>query len=111
MITVVETWRLRPEYTDRALSLMQEMDELVGPPAHRDPAWSGHAHFYQSQDRPGEVLMVYPWRSQQEHAKLADAEESLLADFQATYCAEPRRIEYFTELPVDVDHDETAVHH
>lgn len=31
MVIVVETWRLKEEYAGRALELMQEMDDIVGP--------------------------------------------------------------------------------
>ncbi|MEV6595621.1 hypothetical protein AB0M36_02030 [Actinoplanes sp. NPDC051346] len=111
MVTVCETWHLKAEYADRALELMQEMDELVGPPAHEDPAWSGHASFFQSQADPSTVLMMYTWRSVPEHQSLAASEQSLLADFYAQYCTAPRDIAYYTELPVDVDHDDEHDHH
>lgn len=109
MITVVERWFLTAEAADRALEVMQEMDELVGPPAHRDPGWCGHARFLQSQQRPGEVLMVYPWRSRAMHEELRRAEEPGLRTLYARSCTRPREIEYYDELPVDVEHDDGAV--
>jgi hypothetical protein len=105
MIIVMETWSLRPEFADQALELMQKMDDLVGPNAHADAGWSGHARFYRDHDDPARVLMSDPWRSVDEHRALSDSEETLLADFQDAYCASPRKVKYFDELPVDVDHE------
>ncbi|MGW2051689.1 hypothetical protein ACWCPF_42140 [Streptomyces sp. NPDC001858] len=103
MVTVLETWRLTDEFAGQAFELMQEMDELVGPPAHVDPGWCEHGRFFQRQSNPGEIWMMYTWRSRAEHEKFILNEELLLADFYAKYCAGPREITYFTELPVDVD--------
>lgn len=109
MITVFEVWHLKPQYRGSTLQVMQEMDELVGPPAHRDPAWSGHARFYQSRDRPDLVLMVYAWRSIEDHKRLAAAEDPMLRSFVERYCSAPREISYHDELPVDVDHDDLSL--
>lgn len=103
MVTVLETWRLRDEFSGQALELMQDMDELVGPPAHVDPGWCEHGRFFQRQSTPGEIWMMYAWRSRSEHEEFIRNEELLLTDFYAKYCVGPREITYFTELPVDVD--------
>lgn len=108
MITVIERWHLRPEVADRGLEVMQEMDDLVGPPAHADPAWSGHAQFFRSHDASNEFLMIYPWRSIEDHLQLRESEEPLLADFYGKYCAANREISYYDELAVEVDHDDHA---
>ncbi|WP_328847606.1 hypothetical protein [Streptomyces sp. NBC_00258] len=109
MVTVIETWRLKPEFADRALELMQEMDDLVGPPAHVNPGWCEHGRFFQLQDNHSEIWMKYTWRSRSEHEVFIEREELILGDFYAKYCAGPRGIIYLTELPVDVeatsDHD------
>jgi hypothetical protein len=105
MVTVFETWRLKPGLEASALALMQEMDCMLGPPAHRHPGWCGHAEFYQSAATPTEVLMVYPWRSRELHEDLAKREEPELQKFYADYCTAPREIRYYDELAVDVDHD------
>ena len=104
MIKVSETWRLKPEFAQLAIEIMQEMDDLVGPNAHGDPGWSGHAKFLQSAADPAKVLVVYRWRSREEHERLAASERPLLAAFQDKYCAAPREIQYYTEIPVDADH-------
>jgi len=110
VVSVCETWYLKKEYTDQALEIMQEMDELVGPPAHEDPAWAGHATFFQSHADPTTVLMFYTWRSVEEHQRLAESERALLADFYAKYCTQERTIAYYTELPVEVEHDDDHGH-
>lgn len=103
MVTVIETWRLKKEFAARALELMQEMDDLVGPPAHVDPGWCEHGRFFQLQDNPAEVWMMYTWRSRREHEEFMKGEELLLGEFYVKYCTGPRGITYFTELPVDVE--------
>ncbi|MFI9643411.1 hypothetical protein ACIG87_25735 [Micromonospora sp. NPDC051925] len=108
-VTVIETWKLKAEYADRALELMQAMDDIVGPPAHVDPGWCEHGRFYQLQERPQEIWMMYTWRSRAEHEVFIAAEELLLGEFYAKYCQEPRGIVYFTELPVDVEVGHDAV--
>jgi len=105
LITVMETWFFKSELADRALELMQEEDELVGPNAHDHPGWSGHADFYQRADDPSQVVIVYPWLNRESHADLTAKEEPLLSEFVAKYCRRPRVFEFFTELPVEVEHD------
>lgn len=105
MITVIETWYLKDDFTDQALQIMQEMDDLVGPNAHEDPGWHGHAQFFQRADDVSQVFIVYPWRSREMHERLSRAEEPLLAAFTDKYCQRPRTFEYVTELPVEVEHD------
>jgi hypothetical protein len=58
-VTVIEIWRLRAEFVGRALELMQEMDDIVGPTAHHDPGWRDHGRFYQLHERPSEIWMMY----------------------------------------------------
>lgn len=106
MITVVEIWHFKPEFQDKVLELMQSMDNVVGPPAHKHPGWCGHAKFYQNIVGLSDVMMLYPWRSQELHQDLANQEEPLLQDFHDKYCAAPREIYYYTELPVEVEHNE-----
>ncbi len=110
MVTVIETWFLKEEFTEKVIPVMQELDDIVGPNAHDDPGWAGHAGFYQYDDQPTQVIMMYPWRSREEHLKVCDFEDPMLADFTAKYCVQPRRIEYLTELPVEVDHDHDHGH-
>jgi hypothetical protein len=110
MVTVKETWYLRGEVADRALELMQEMDDLTGPNAHADPGWAGHARFFLRGTDPSQVIMIYPWRSVADHTRLREAEKSLLADFHTKYCNRERDIEYMEELPVDVDGDHDHEH-
>jgi hypothetical protein len=102
-VTVIETWRLRPECAGRALELMQEMDDIVGPDAHVDPGWCEHGRFYQLQEKRSEIWMMYSWRSRAEHEVFIANEERLLGEFYEKYCDGPRDITYFTELPVDVE--------
>ena len=108
-VTVVETWRLKDEFADRALELMQEMDDLVGPPAHVDPGWCEHGRFFQRQEKPTEIWMMYRWRDRKAHEEFIKREELLLGDFYAKYCVGPRGITYFSELPVDVEADHGLV--
>jgi 3-oxoacyl-[acyl-carrier protein] reductase len=105
MVTVIETWFLTSEFADQALKIMQDMDDLVGHNAHDDPGWCGHAHFYQRDANPNQVIMMYSWRSIDKHKALCLSEKPMLQDFMAKYCERERTIEYLTELPVDVDHD------
>jgi hypothetical protein len=105
MVTVVEQWYLEPEMAPRALEIMQEMDELLGPPAHAHPGWCGHAQFLQSQQDPSELLVVYPWRSREQHESLVRDEDAVLEDFNRRYCRAGRRITLFDSLPVEVEHD------
>jgi hypothetical protein len=110
VVTVVEKWCLRPEVADRGLEIMQEMDDLVGPGAHADPAWAGHGHFYRSRSAPHEFLMIYPWRSVAEHVRLRAREEPILADFHSRYCSAEREIFYYDELEVEVEHEHEHEH-
>ncbi|UUU25954.1 hypothetical protein [Streptomyces sp. DSM 40750] len=103
MVTVIENWLLKPEFSEQALELMQEMDDIVGPNAHDDPGWCEHGRFYQLQSRPAEVWMMYTWRSREAHEVFIKKEEELLTDFYERFCERPRQIIYFTELPVDVE--------
>lgn len=103
MVIVIERWRLKPGLEASALELMQKMDDLVGPAAHGDWGWCGHAEFYQSDHDPAEVLMVYPWRSRALHAALREREEPVLQCFYEDYCARPRDVAYYERLPVDVE--------
>ncbi|ANJ06028.1 hypothetical protein [Streptomyces sp. LKA04] len=103
MVTVMETWRLRDEFAGRSLELMQEMDDIVGPAAHVDPGWCEHGRFFQLHGSPGEIRMMYTWRTRAEHEVFIKNEELLLTDFYERYCVGPREITYFDELPVDVD--------
>ncbi len=105
MITVLEIWSLKPEYEQQAQRVMQEMDDLLGPPAHEHPGWNGHALFYQNIDHPLEVFILYPWKSRELHLDLIKQEEPKLQSFYATYCSSPRRIHYYQMLPVDVEHE------
>ncbi|MFS1512053.1 hypothetical protein VQL36_06395 [Chengkuizengella sp. SCS-71B] len=111
MITVMETWYLKNGLEKQALELMQEMDDLVGPGAHEHLGWCGHASFYQNSEKPNEVIMQYPWKSQELHVDLRDKEESLLTAFYAKYCLKPRNIIYFHELEVEVEHDHDSHSH
>lgn len=106
MITVIEIWHLKPDKKNQALMLMQEMDDIVGPPAHKDSGWCGHAHFYQRTEHPNEVIMMYPWRSRELHEALIMQEETILASFIEENCTGPREITYYNELPVEVEHND-----
>ena len=106
MVTVIETWFLKKEFTSRAVPVMQELDNIVGPNAHADPGWCGHAHFYQADAESNQVLMMYPWRSRGMHWQVCAVEDPMLEEFTEKYCERPRRVEYLSELPVEVDHDD-----
>jgi 3-oxoacyl-[acyl-carrier protein] reductase len=110
MITVIETWHIKKEFEDRVHELMQEMDNKVGPPAHKHPAFLGHATFLQYETDPTKVLVMYPWRSQAEAEELIASEVDLIADFEAEYCAAPREVDYFTEVPHAHDMEDEAHH-
>ncbi len=103
MITVIETWHIKKEFTDRVHELMQQMDDKVGPPAHVHPAFLGHATFLQYETEPTKVLVMYPWRSRAEAEELIAGEGPLIADFEAKYCEAPREVAYLTEVPHDHD--------
>lgn len=104
MITVMEVWHIKPSFQDKVLDVMQKMDDMLGPPAHQDLGWCGHARFYQSVASPTKVLMIYPWRSRELHEALVEREEPLLRDFLAEHCTAAREIHYYNELPVEVEH-------
>jgi 3-oxoacyl-[acyl-carrier protein] reductase len=105
MIWVLELWYLKPE-VDNITEAMQEMDDLLGPAAHADKGWCGHARFFAQLDDASRGMMLYPWRSLELHERLARDEEPKLAAFYEKYCTRPREIHRYTELPVDVDgHD------
>jgi hypothetical protein len=105
MIVVMETWYLKPAFADRAVEIMQEYDDLVGPPAHGHPGWCGHGRFFQSTADSTHVTMLYPWRSCELHEDLAANEEKLLPPLYQKYCARPREIHYYRELAVEVEHE------
>jgi hypothetical protein len=103
MIKVTEHFFLKRGLEGQADRIMQALDDLVGPAAHQHPGWCGHASFLQSQERPCEILMIYPWRSEELHADLFKQEQPLLADFYRRYCSAPREIAVYRELAVDVE--------
>lgn len=105
MISVLETWYLRPDTASDVLAVMQAMDDLLGPNAHAHPGWCGHARFFRAAGDPCVALMLYPWRSVQLHEDLIRSEEPMLADFYGRYCARPRLIQYYEELAVEVEHE------
>ncbi len=110
MVFVMEVWHFKPGLQDKALELMQNMDNMVGPPAHEHPGWCGHASFYQSVACPTDVVMLYPWRNHELHKDILVQEDPLLSDFYDAYCRAPREIHYYTELPVEVEHDKSHHH-
>ena len=105
MIQVCERFFLKHGFESQATQVMQILDDLLGPGAHKHPGWCGHATFLQSLETPSEVLMIYPWRSKQLHAQLRSQEEPLLAEFYDKYCTEPRQISVYAEMAVEVDDD------
>lgn len=111
MIQVCEQFFLRGDLEEDATRVMQILDDLLGPGAHAHPGWCGHATFLQSAERPGEVLMLYPWRDRESHEDLRAREEPLLEDFYARYCAAPRRVGLYRLLKVEVEHDEDGHAH
>ncbi|WP_223280343.1 hypothetical protein [Nostoc sp. PA-18-2419] len=111
MIIVMEIWHLKLVLEDKALELMQMMDEKLGPQAHIHPGWCGHARFYQSFTCLTDVFILYPWRSRELHEDLVAQEEPLLKSFYNDFCTTPREINYYTELPVEVEHEEFDDYH
>ena len=99
MIHVLERWHIKEEFADRIPELMQQMDDLVGPPAHEHGAFSGHATFLRPDAESCTVWVLYPWRSRAEAEELIAGEGPLIERFQAEYCAAPREVSYFTEVP------------
>jgi hypothetical protein len=106
MIFVIESYFLKSEYTPQALTVLQELDDLLGPNAHANPGHTGHAHFLQDASDPTQVRLVYAWGDQGSFADLARSEEPLLVNFLEKYCCAPRLIQVHRELPVEVDHHE-----
>lgn len=106
MISVMEIWHIKPGLEGDALALMQKMDDMLGPAAHDHKGWCGHASFYQSDERPGEIVMIYPWRSRELHEDLTLREEPVLKGFYEEYCASPREIHYYNQLMVEVEHND-----
>ncbi|HZF10000.1 MAG TPA: hypothetical protein VFE33_14515 [Thermoanaerobaculia bacterium] len=110
MVVVMETWYLKPGLEDRVVEIMQEYDDLVGPPAHAHPGWCGHGRFFQSTANPSAVTMLYPWRSRELHEDLTANEARLVPPLFAKYCVRPREIHYYQELEVEVEHDHDHEH-
>lgn len=112
MIWVLELWHYKPEVGDPT-SVMQEMDDILGPAAHDHPGWAGHAKFFQQLDGSSRAMMLYPWKSQELHVDLAETEEPKLAEYYEKYCTRPREIVYYAQLAVDVhdDDDDHDSHH
>ena len=102
MIMVHEVWQLKAQFSRSAKEIMQEMDDLVGPGAHDDPGWVGHAVFLQNIDRPTEIIVQYPWANRESHRSLISRETEILAAFTEKYCIGDRRIEYLETLDVEV---------
>lgn len=101
-VTVIEHWHLTEESSRNAFSVMQEMDDLVEDNAHEAPGWDGHARFFQLENDPSHVLMIYTWNSKEEAESMLGSEKDLLADFIKARCTRDREIEFAEELPVDV---------
>ena len=107
MITIIETYILKPAFAPQALEVFQQLDNLLGPNAHANPGHAGHAHFLQDAAEPTQVRIVYRWRDPESFGELVHSEEPLLADFIGKYCAGPRVIQVHEELAVEVDdHDD-----
>lgn len=102
-IIVRETWYLKEEYLDDALSIFQEMDDILGPEAHVQEGWSNHARFFQNQINRERVEVFYAWASRVLHDRLIQREGPILEAFQRKYCLKPRTFEFLTELPVEVE--------
>lgn len=102
-MTVRETWYLKDQYLNDALRIFQEMDDLLGPEAHEQEGWSEHARFFQSNDRPERVEVLYTWKSKELHDRLRAREVDILSEFEVRYFSRPRTFEFLTELPVEVD--------
>ena len=106
MITIIESYLLKPGYAPQALSVLQELDNLLGPNAHANSGHAGHARFLQDASDPAQVRLVYEWRDRESFAELLRSEEALLPDFLAKYCAGPRVVQVHDELAVEVEHDD-----
>src|SRR5262245_33421724 len=105
MIHICERFFLKEGLEQQAAQIMQILDDLVGPAAHKHPGWRGHAVVLQAEAPSNEILMLYPWASKELHAELFEKEEPLLADFYRQYCAAPRHIAFYRMLAVDVSHN------
>jgi hypothetical protein len=105
MIVVMEIWHLKPGLEGRAVEIMQQYDDLVGPAAHEHPGWCGHGRFIQSTADPSIVTMLYPWRSRELHEDLTANEEKLLPPIYEKFFVRPREIHYYQELEVEVEHE------
>ena len=105
MIQVCERFFLKDGLEGEATRVMQVLDDLLGPAAHAHLGWCGHATFLQSIERPCEILMLYPWRSEELHANLRSREELLLKDFYEQYCTTPRHITFYRLMDVEVEHE------
>lgn len=106
MITIIESYCLKPAYAPQALSVLQELDDLLGPNAHANSGHAGHARFLQDASDPAQVRLLYEWSDRESFAELQRSEEALLADFLVKYCAGPRVVQVHDELAVEVEHDD-----
>lgn len=107
-IIVMEVWHLRSEVANQGLFLMRQMDRLLGSSTHKHPGWCGHASFYQRNECPSEIIIVYPWRNRDLHMQLLIGEEPLLQEFQNNFCTSKREIYYYTQLDVEVEDQHTV---
>ena len=108
MINIIESYSLKSDFAPQALTILQELDDLLGPNAHANRGHMGHARFLQDATDPTQVRLVYRWRDIESFTELVRAEEVLLSDFLQKYCVGPRLIQIHNELPVEADHDEAA---
>ena len=106
MITIIESYFLKPDYAEQALRVLQELDNLLGPNAHTNRGHADHAHFLQDAADPTQVRLVYQWRDPESFGELVSSEAALLPEFIGKYCSAPRVIQVHEELAVEVDHDE-----
>ena len=75
----------------------------MGPPAHAHPGWLDHARSFQCDSDPQRLVVLYSWQSRELLDDLLAGEESRLRGFVERYCAKPREVLCFNELPVDVE--------
>ena len=101
MITIIESYSLKPEHVHGALEVLQELDCLLGPNAHRNRGHVGHAIFLQDEVNPTEVCLVYDWRDRESFEELLVSEEPLLGNFQSKYCSRPRIVRVFKSIAVE----------
>lgn len=102
MITVVEKWHIKKQFSGQSLEIMQKMDNLVGPYSHEHEGWCDHAKFYRNSRDGTRIVMVYPWRDKESHQTLVRHEKTTLRDFISNYCSADHEIDYYHELPVEV---------